>query len=133
MRARHTLPAGTFRIVMYAYCGMSYNVDEGLDRRSAIRAIVRLARRRRKTGHEVTHTIGAGGLPEYEFSEPADCALIPDTAGTAAIVEERTPAYECAECGDILPIGTACECQYADPGYPAEEEDPTDETDDQEA
>src|SRR5262245_31165002 len=107
MRARHSLPAGTFRVVMYAYCGMSYDVDPGLDRGQAIARIGQLAERRRKTGHDVTQTIGAGGLPEYEFGEPADCALVPDTAGTAAIVEERTPAYECAECGDVLPLGTA--------------------------
>ena len=110
-RHKHTLPAGTFRVVMYAYCGMSYDVATGLDRRSAMVAIGRLAARRIRSGHPTTRTFGAGGLPEYEFSEPEDCALIPDTAGTAAIVEETVPAWECAECGDILPIGTSCTCQ----------------------
>jgi len=128
-RQKHTLPAGTFRVVMYAYCGMSYDVDTGLDRDQAIARIVRLAESRRKTGHDVTHTIGAGGLPEYEFGEPAGCMMIPDTAGTACIVEERTPAYACFECGDILPIGTACTCQ--EPIDDEETED--DETDDQQA
>jgi hypothetical protein len=99
---------------MYAYCGMAYDIDTGLDRSQAIRAIVRLARRRRKTGHEVTHTIGRTGLPEYEFSEPEGCALIPDTAGQAAVVAETRPAVECFECGDLVAIGEACvTCQEA--------------------
>ena len=83
----------------------------GLDRRAAVRAIVRLARRRRRTGHDVTHTIGKGGLPSYEFGEPADCALIPDTAGTAAVIEERQAAWECAECGTCVRMGQGCTCQ----------------------
>lgn len=124
-RHKHTLPAGTFRVVMYAYCGMAIPIADGLDRRSAMVAIGRLAARRIRSGHPTVRTFGAHGLPEYEFSEPEGCAMIPDTAGTACVEEERTPAWECFECGDILPIGTSCTCQdpIDDPDVDEDEEE----------
>lgn len=110
MRTRHTLPADTYRVRFSAYCGMGYDIETGLTLADAHRTMARLLRRRRRTGHPVT-VLKVGR--EYECGEPDGCAMVPDTAGIASIDRETVPAWECFECGDILPEGVPCECQSA--------------------
>jgi hypothetical protein len=104
---RYTLPTETYRVRFHAYCGMSYDIAEGETLPGARRQLARLLRRRRATGHSLT--VLMPGV-EYEVGEPEDCALVPDTAGTVTLQRERMPAWECWQCGDILPMGVACSC-----------------------
>lgn len=112
MARRTTIETGTYRVRFAAHSGLgAYDVAEGLTRSEAVRAIVRLARSRKASGHPTGHTISRRGLPQYEFSEPADCVLIPDTAGIAWVEAETRPAVECWDCGCPVAIGDSCSCQ----------------------
>jgi len=110
-RQNQTIGTGTYRVRFAAHCGLgAYDIATGCDRRTAIRELVALARRRRATGHPTDHVITTGGLPTYEFSEPDDCALIPDSAGLAWIEEETARAVACGDCGELVRIGETCGC-----------------------
>jgi hypothetical protein len=90
---------------MVAYCGMAYDVADGLTRTEAIARLGRLAASRKRTGHVVTFE---PPFTDAEFGEPEDCALIPDTAGTAHVVEEQVPAWQCDVCGCLVKVGEPC-------------------------
>lgn len=128
MRTKHTIETGTYRVRFAAHSGLgAYDVAEGLDRSQAVRAIVRFARRRKATGHPIAHSLTRRGLPEYDISEPDDCAMIPDTAGIAWVEPEVRPAYECFECGDLVAVGDSCSCSE-----PAEDDRDVDNEDEDE-
>lgn len=75
--------APVYRVMFYAYCGMShmvggYEYPLGEARELAARII----RKRRKSGHPVW-TLNKG--TKWEVGEPEDCPMVPDSAGILSI------------------------------------------------
>lgn len=106
MKTRHTLPADTWQVTMYAHCGMKVPIADGLSELDALERVLRYVDRRVKRGYEATE-LGPG---RFELTEPEDSMLVPDDAGIIAAERDTVPAWECRECGDIVPIGSSCTC-----------------------
>jgi len=93
---------------MHAFCGMSYAIgDDRLSRHQARSIVARRLRSYRQRGYTVS-ILQSGA--EYEAIEPATAVMVPDDAGVLTIADHLVPAYECRECGNVLPIGDACSC-----------------------
>lgn len=111
MRAKHSLPAGTFHVTMHAYCGMAYDIgDRGMTEVQARDTVRRFCAKRTRQGYTVAQLV-AEDWQECEISEPEDSAMIPDDAGVIRVVEDTVPAAECWNCGEIVAIGECCSCQ----------------------
>lgn len=109
-RSKHTLPAGTFKVRMSAYCGMSYDIGTGgYSEAQAIDVVKRFTTKRETRGYDIAQ-INIKGRKWYtvEIGEPEDSAMVPDDAGVIGVIEETVPAWECHECGDIIAIGESC-------------------------
>lgn len=84
-------PTITYRVSACAYCGMT-TIDEETDDEAEARAMVaRILRNRRRLGHPIvrvdheTDDDGALVSATWECLEPADCAMVPDSAGFVSI------------------------------------------------
>jgi hypothetical protein len=120
-RQKHTLPAGTFKVTMYAYCGMSYEVGTGEYSEAQARDIVkRFAQKRERAGYSIAQ-LGTPDWQEVEIGEPEDASMVPDDAGVLRVTEETVPAWECFGCGDLVPHGEACHCRETAYEHEAEE------------
>jgi hypothetical protein len=75
---------GGYRVVLLAYCGMTFpHGDPGMDRDEARQEVARLIRRRRREGFPVTtHTRGS----TWEVMEPEDTMMVPDECGTLLLI-----------------------------------------------
>lgn len=70
----------TYRIVMYAHCGMTVPLAEGLDREQGKAKILQRVRYKRALGFTVER-LGRG---RWEFTDEA-CAMIGDDQGILAL------------------------------------------------
>lgn len=93
-------------VVFSAYCGMSYDLATNLDdQQSARKVVARYIRQQRRKGRTIV-TLKHGR--NWETLEPEDCMIVPDDAGTFAIVD-RTRYVKCWHCGDDVEVGEFCE------------------------
>lgn len=76
--------------------GLSYECARG-DRGEVRDYAARLIRLRRKRGHIVTCNVRRGDARLYEIGEPADSAMVPDTAGMLRLAQAFQ--FRCRECG----------------------------------
>lgn len=84
---------------MRAYCGMSYRITPaGADRDDARDAAARYLRRKRAQGRQVC-TLEKGS--RWEIMEPEGCLMVPDDAGTLALVE----VWTCDDCRRPIEAG----------------------------
>lgn len=78
----------TYKLTMYAYCGMPVPIDEGslFDMRDRAK---RWLERRRKLGYSVDMLTRRGVGWEWEVGEPEDAIMIPDDAGILSIDKDE--------------------------------------------
>jgi hypothetical protein len=96
---KRELPEGVYRLRLYAYCGMSYNlVDEGEMGECREAAAQAIRHHRNELGYPVS-TLEPGR--EWELITGDDAVAIGDTEGTLKIVGVTG---KCRDCGDHVNV-----------------------------
>jgi hypothetical protein len=118
MRAQFIDSTDTFKLTLFAYCGMPVPIldeHDQADKSDCRSKAARMIKEARQAGSFVSCL--EPGM-EWEIGEPEGCSLVPDSAGILSIRPVQIRAFVCWDCGELNPEGESCDCQE-----PCEEEE----------
>jgi hypothetical protein len=104
-------PSGDVQIAHAAFSGCSRPLGDPMTPEQAIHVLSTRASLYRKRGYPVTILDGTTEYPNaIEVSTPDDAGMIGDLEGIYTICPVRVPAWECDDCGELIPRGESCDC-----------------------
>lgn len=113
-----------FNLTLFTYSGMPVPICEGEDMAECRRTAARLLADRRAEGYPILRQEGL----RWEICEPEDAGMVSDQSGILRIAPQKVTAWECRECGEVLPSGDSCNCLEL-----CEEEETEEETEEEES